>query len=61
MGQGFYIGWGRWDPIYNFSFGIVLVKDYVINGDYATITLDIKVPEENMRLKYNPLSLFNYP
>ncbi len=61
VGQGFYIGWGRWDPIYNFSFGIVLVKDYVVNGDYATITLDIKVPEENQRLKYNPLSLFNYP
>lgn len=61
VGQGFYIGWGRWDPIYNFSFGIVLVKDYVVNGDYATITLDIKVPEENQRLKYNPVSLFNYP
>ncbi|MBL7769494.1 MAG: hypothetical protein JNK20_10985 [Flavipsychrobacter sp.] len=61
VGQGFYIGWGRWDPIYNFSFGIVLVKEYVVNGDYATITLDIKVPEENQRLKYNPLSLFNYP
>lgn len=61
VGQGFYIGWGRWDPIYNFSFGVVLVKDYTINGNYATITLDIKVPEENQRLKYNPLSLFNYP
>ncbi len=61
VGQGFYIGWGRWDPIYNFSFGIVLVKEYVVHGDYATIRLDIKVPEENQRLKYNPVSLFNYP
>lgn len=61
VGQGFYIGWGRWDPINNQSFGLVIVRDYQVNGDYATITLDIKVPEEDQRTKYNPVSLFNYP
>jgi hypothetical protein len=61
VGQGFYIGWGQWDPINNQSFGIVLVKDYQVNGVNATITLDIKVPEEDQRTKFNPVSLFNYP
>ncbi|WP_207510546.1 hypothetical protein [Longitalea luteola] len=61
VGQGFYIGWGQWDPINNQSFGLVIVRDYQVNGAYATITLDIKVPEENQRIKYNPVSLFNYP
>jgi hypothetical protein len=61
IGQGFYIGWGQWDPINNQSFGIVIVRDYQVNGNYATITLDIKVPEEDQRTKYNPVSLFNYP
>ncbi len=61
VGQGFYIGWGRWDPINNQSFGIVIVRNYQVTGQYATITLDIKVPEEDQRVKYNPVSLFNYP
>lgn len=61
VGQGFYIGWGQWDPINNQSFGMVIVRDYQVNGAYATVTLDIKVPEEDQRTKYNPVSLFNYP
>jgi len=61
VGQGFYIGWGQWDPINNQSFGIVIVRAYQVTGQYATITLDIKVPEENQRTKFNPVSLFNYP
>jgi hypothetical protein len=61
IGQGFYIGWGQWDPINNQSFGIVIVKDYQVTGGNATITLDIKVPEDDQRTKYNPVSLFNYP
>jgi hypothetical protein len=61
VGQGFYIGWGQWDPINNQSFGIVIVRDYQLNGGIATITLDIKVPEEDQRTKFNPVSLFNYP
>lgn len=61
IGQGFYIGWGRWDPIQNQSFGIVIVRGYTTSGQYATVTLDIKVPEEDQRTKFNPVSLFNYP
>lgn len=60
-GQGFYIGWGRWEPILNQSFGIVIVRDYKNENGIGTITLDIKVPMEDQRTKYNPESLFNYP
>lgn len=61
VGQGFYIGWGRWQPILNQSFGIVIVRSYVVSGQFATLTLDIKVPEEDQRRKFNSVSLFNYP
>ncbi len=61
VGQGFYIGWGQWDPTNNQVFGIVVVREYTINGEYATVRLDIKVPEEDQRARFNPVSLFNYP
>ncbi len=61
VGQGFYIGWGRWNPILNQSFGIVIVRDYKNENGIGTITLDIKVPMEDQRTKFNSESLFNYP
>lgn len=60
-GKGFIIGWGQWDPIQNKAFGIVMVKEYSVTDGVATATLEIKVPAEDMRTKYNPVSLFDYP
>ena len=64
-GAGFVIGWGQWNfddgTVNNQAFGLVIVKDYTVNGDFATVTLDIKVPAENVRAKYNPVSIFSYP
>ncbi|GEP96695.1 hypothetical protein [Chitinophaga cymbidii] len=60
-GQGFIIGWGQWDPIENKAFGIVIVKEYAVTDGVATATLEIKVPEEDNRTKYNPVSIFDYP
>lgn len=64
-GQGFVIGWGSWNfatsAVNNQAFGIVIVKDYVEANGFATVTLDIKVPAEDQRTKYNPVSLFSYP
>jgi hypothetical protein len=64
-GQGFVIGWGSWNfansAVENGAFGLVIVKDYVTANGFATVTLDIKVPVEDNRTKYNPVSIFNYP
>ena len=64
-GSGFVIGWGSWNfstsAVNNQAFGIVMVKDYVVANGFATVTLDIKVPAEDNRTKYNPVSLFDYP
>jgi hypothetical protein len=60
IGKGFIIGWGQWDPINNQAFGLVMVKDYSVVDGVATATLEIKVPAEDMRTKYNPVSLFDY-
>jgi hypothetical protein len=64
-GAGFVIGWGSWNfatsAVNNQAFGIVLVKDYVEANGFATVTLDIKVPAEDVRTKFNPVSIFNYP
>lgn len=60
VGKGFIIGWGQWDPIHNQAFGIVMVKAYSVVDGVATATLEIKVPAEDMRTKYNPVSLFDY-
>lgn len=60
IGKGFIIGWGQWDPISNQAFGVVMVKDYSVVDGVATATLEIKVPAEDMRTKYNPVSLFDY-
>lgn len=59
-GKGFIIGWGQWDPIENKAFGVVLVKEYSLVDGVATATLEIKVPAEDMRTKYNPVSIFDY-
>lgn len=61
VGKGFIIGWGQWEPTQNKAFGIVMVKAYSENAGVATATLEIKVPAEDMRTKYNPVSLFDYP
>jgi hypothetical protein len=37
------------------------VKSYVEANGFATVTLDIKVPAEDNRTKFNPVSLFDYP
>jgi hypothetical protein len=64
-GSGFVIGWGSWNfatsAVQNQAFGLVIVKDYVSANGFATVTLDIKVPAEDNRTKYNPVSLFDYP
>lgn len=60
-GKAFIIGWGQWDPIQNKAFGIVMVKEYSVTDGVATATLEIKVPAEDQRTKYNPVSLFDYP
>jgi len=60
VGKGFIIGWGQWDPIQNQAFGIVMVTEYSVADEVATATLEIKVPAEDMRTKYNPVSIFDY-
>lgn len=65
-GAGFIIGWGHWNFTDNVSvtnevFGLVLCTGYEVNGDWATVTLQIKVPDENQRVKYNPTSIHPYP
>lgn len=65
-GAGFVIGWGTWNlsssTAINEAFGVVLVKSFVNSGGgKGTVTLDIVVPSENMRAKYNPVSMFGYP
>ena len=64
-GTGVVIGWGSWNfansVVVNQAFGIVLVKSYVEANGFATVTLDIRVPAEDNRTKFNPVSLFDYP
>lgn len=65
-GVGIIIGWGHWNFVDNVNvtnevFGLVLCTGYEVNGDYATVTLQIKVPNENNRVKYNPTSIHTYP
>lgn len=60
VGAGFVIGWGQWSPINNQAFGIVFVKEYNVSNGIATCTLEIKVPAEDNRTKYNPVSIFDY-
>ena len=64
-GAGFVIGWGAWNmatsAVQNSAFGLVIVKNYSTANGFATVTLDIKVPADDNRTKYNPVSLFNYP
>lgn len=64
-GSGFVMGWGTWNFVngsaVNDVFGIIVVKDYVEANGFATVTLDIKVPAEDNRTKYNPVSIHNYP
>lgn len=66
IGTGFILGWGSWDEptgvVNNQAFGVVLVKGYTNAGSgKGTVVLDIVVPAEDMRTKFNPVSLFNYP
>lgn len=62
VGKGFIIGWGQWGPpTENKAFGLVMVKAYSEANGVATATLEIKVPAEDMRTKYNPVSIFDYP
>jgi hypothetical protein len=60
VGKGFIIGWGQWEPTQNKAFGLVMVKAYSVVNGVATATLEIKVPAEDMRTKYNPVSIFDY-
>ncbi|MCU7693860.1 hypothetical protein ACFSPU_01365 [Haoranjiania flava] len=66
IGTGFIFGWGSWDvatgAVNNQAFGLALVKAYTNAGsEKGTVVLDIVVPAEDMRTKFNPVSLFNYP
>ncbi|MFV0606716.1 MAG: hypothetical protein ACK5NK_12835, partial [Niabella sp.] len=65
-GSGFVFGWGIWNlatsSASNEAFGVALVKSFVdAGGGIATVTMDIIIPSENMRVKYNPYSMFGYP
>lgn len=65
-GTGIVIGWGSWNlatsAVNNQDFGVVLVKSYDNQGaGKGTVVLDIVLPAENMRAKYNPVSMFGYP
>ena len=64
-GSGFVIGWGSWNftdnTVNNQAFGLVIVKAYTEANGFATVTLDIKVPAQDNRTKFNPVSLFDYP
>lgn len=61
IGKGFIIGWGQLEPTNNQGFGLVMVKDFAIVDGEATVTLEIKVPAEDQRTKYNPVSVLDYP
>ena len=64
-GAGFVIAWGSWNfidnTVNNQAFGLVIVKEYTTANGIGNVTLEIKVPAEDNRTKYNPVSLFNYP
>lgn len=60
VGEGFIFGWGQWSPTENKAFGIIMVKEYAVTDGIATATLEIKVPAEDNRTKYNPESIFDY-
>ncbi|MGX5691172.1 hypothetical protein [Arcticibacter tournemirensis] len=65
VGEGFIIGWGalQWGASVadNKAFGIVMVKAYSTTGGVGNVTLEIKVPDEDNRTKYNPESIHSYP
>lgn len=64
-GKGFIIGWGSWtwgaSTADNSAFGVVMVKSYTESGGNARVTLEIKVPQENMRTRYSSGSTYIYP
>ncbi len=65
VGEGFIIGWGTWNwgasTADNKAFGIVMVKEYSLSNGHAKVTLEIKVPQEDVRRKYNAGSTYAYP
>ncbi|WP_207424356.1 hypothetical protein [Desertivirga brevis] len=65
VGKGFIIGWGAWrwgtTVADNKAFGLVMVKAYSVSNGQATTTLEIKVPDEDFRSKYNSESIHSYP
>ena len=65
VGEGFIIGWGAlpWGGTVadNKAFGLVMVKAYSVVNGVANATLEIKVPDEDNRTKYNPESIHSYP
>ncbi|HTG56404.1 MAG TPA: hypothetical protein VL943_09065, partial [Niabella sp.] len=63
---GVIIGWGSWNlasgAVNNQAFGVVLVKSYTTSGSgRGTVTIDVVVPAEDQRSKFNPVSMFGYP
>ncbi|HMR83865.1 MAG TPA: hypothetical protein PKE30_12065 [Niabella sp.] len=66
VNAGFIIGWGSWNlatsVVDNQAFGVVIVKSYTTTGSgKGTVTLDIIVPAEDQRSRFNPVSMFGYP
>ena len=53
-GQGYVFAWGEFGPIIadNKGFMLVIVKNVVVSGGHATVTLDIKAPATNYRALY---------
>lgn len=66
VNTGVIIGWGSWNlasgAVDNQAFGVVLVKSYSTTGSgRGTVTIDVVVPAENQRTRFNPVSMFGYP
>lgn len=61
--RGFVIGWGSrsGESVNHETYGLVLIKSVSISGTVCTLTLDIKVPMQDMQTKYNPVSQMLYP
>ncbi|WP_114791483.1 hypothetical protein U0035_18895 [Niabella yanshanensis] len=63
---GVIIGWGSWNlatgAVNNQAFGVVLVKSYTTTGSgRGAVTIDVVVPAENQRARFNLVSMLGYP
>ncbi|GAB3412326.1 hypothetical protein [Niabella aquatica] len=61
VNRGFVIGWGTrvGDTVIHEAYGLAVIKSVSISGTVCTLTLDITVPKEDMRTRFNAVSSFN--